>query len=56
MPEPYYSDELVTLYHAKCEEYLPSLPDEAAMLVLTDPPYRHRQGRLGRQLPPWLDG
>lgn len=39
MGEPYYADEHVTLYHGHCEDILPGLPDEAAMLTLTDPPY-----------------
>lgn len=36
MPEPYYSDDAVTIYHADCREVLPSL---TADLVLTDLPY-----------------
>jgi DNA modification methylase len=34
---PYYSDALVTLYHADCREVLPGL--DRCDLVLTDPPY-----------------
>ena len=34
---PYYSDNLVTLYHGDCREVLPSLSDVDH--VLTDPPY-----------------
>lgn len=37
MSEPYYSDDLVTLYHGDCRDVLPSIV--AADLVLTDPPY-----------------
>lgn len=33
---PYYQDEAVTLYHAKCEDVLPHL---SFSCVLTDPPY-----------------
>ena len=34
---PYYSDDLMTLYHGDCREVLPSLSDVDH--VLTDPPY-----------------
>lgn len=37
LPEPYYQDELCTIYHADCREVLPYL--EKVDLVLTDPPY-----------------
>jgi DNA modification methylase len=35
--KPYYSDESVTIYHGRCEDVMPSLPQPA--LVLADPPY-----------------
>jgi site-specific DNA-methyltransferase (adenine-specific) len=38
-PEPYYSDQLVTLYQGDCLAVLPSLPDESADIVVTSPPY-----------------
>lgn len=37
MPEPYYADDLVTLYHGRCEDMLPTLP--AVDLIVTSPPY-----------------
>lgn len=37
MSEPYYSDDLVTLYHGKNEDVLPTI--DAADHVITDPPY-----------------
>ena len=35
--KPYYSDDLVTLYHGDCREVLAGI--EPANLLLTDPPY-----------------
>lgn len=37
MREPYYSDEMVTLYHGDCADVLPSL--SCVDLVVTSPPY-----------------
>jgi len=37
LPEPYYEDEAVTIYHGDCREILPHLPKVDA--VVTDPPY-----------------
>jgi site-specific DNA-methyltransferase (adenine-specific) len=37
LPAPYYSDDLVTLYHGDCREILPHVQSAAA--VITDPPY-----------------
>ena len=45
---PYYSDDLVTLYCGRWQDVLPTLPNLAADLTLTDPPYncinRHSGG------------
>lgn len=37
--EPYYADDLVTLYHGDCLEVMRSLPDESVDMVVTSPPY-----------------
>lgn len=37
IPELYYQDDAVAIYHGDCRDILPSLPK--ADLVLTDPPY-----------------
>ena len=36
---PYYADDLVTIYHARCEDVLPSIDPADVNLLLTDPPY-----------------
>lgn len=37
--KPYYADELVTIYHGRCEAVLSSIDPSGVDLVLTDPPY-----------------
>lgn len=37
LPEPYYSDDSVTIYHGDCRDILPAL--DPVDLVVTDPPY-----------------
>jgi adenine-specific DNA-methyltransferase len=39
MTEPYYQDDLVTLYHGRCEDVLPNLTIAGTVHLLTDPPY-----------------
>ena len=36
---PYYADDLVTIYHARCEDVLPGIDPATVDLLLTDPPY-----------------
>lgn len=36
---PYYSDDLVTIYHAAAEDILPSLDSESVDIGVTSPPY-----------------
>jgi len=39
---PYYSDPSgIVIYHGDCREVLPTLPNESADIVWTDPPYGH---------------
>ena len=45
MNAPYYSDDLVTLYHGDCREVLAGMADESVACVLTDPPYTERTHR-----------
>jgi site-specific DNA-methyltransferase (adenine-specific) len=40
--EPYYQEDGITLYNAKCEDVLPQLT-ERGDLLLTDPPYEGRE-------------
>lgn len=37
--EPYYSDDLVTLYHGDALDVLTEIPAESVDVLLTDPPY-----------------
>lgn len=40
LPDPYYQDESVTLYHGDCREILPAaIGLEPAVVFITDPPY-----------------
>lgn len=56
--QPYYSDDLVTIYHGDCREILPTLPTGSADLVLTDPPYpaefQHLYGEMGAAVAPLM--
>lgn len=56
MSAPYYSDDLVTLYHGDCRDVLPGLDPASVDLVLTDPPYpaefQHLYGEMARAATP----
>lgn len=49
--DPYYQDDLVTLYHGDAIEVLPSLPDGGTDLVLTDLPYGMTDCKWDTELP-----
>ena len=53
---PYYQDDKVTLYHGDCREILPSLPDDSADFVVTDPPYGVNKAEWDKAFPTfWFD-
>jgi DNA modification methylase len=37
--QPYYQDSLVTLYHGRCEDVMPTLAAQSFDAVICDPPY-----------------
>jgi site-specific DNA-methyltransferase (adenine-specific) len=37
--QPYYTNAEVTIYHARCEDVLPTLASDSVDLIVTDPPY-----------------
>ncbi len=39
LPNPYYEEPGITIYHGDCRTILPLLEDKSADLILTDPPY-----------------
>ena len=49
LPEPYYDQDGITIYHADCREILPLLEPNSIDLVLTDPPYgiAYQSGKTG---------
>jgi adenine-specific DNA-methyltransferase len=36
---PYYSDNFASVFRAKAEQFLPTLPDKSVNLIATDPPF-----------------
>lgn len=54
MPEPYYSDEVVTLYLGDCREVLPAL-GLMADCVVADPPYGETSLAWDRWPAGWVD-
>lgn len=52
MTEPYYQDDLVTLYHGDCLEVMAGMVDLSVKAVLTDPPYSdhtHNSARTNKR-------
>lgn len=63
LPKPYYEDDAVTLYNARCEDLLPKLGTGAVDAVLTDPPYNvgkkygsHDDRMTAEEYRAWLAG
>lgn len=57
--KPYFSDDLVMLYHGKCERILPSLPEASVDACVTDPPYGLSElprKQVEKALAAWLAG
>ena len=54
MAEPYYADELATLYHGDCREILPEL-GITANCIMADPPYGETSLPWDRWPDGWLD-
>lgn len=55
--KPYYEQDGIVIYHARCEDVLPGL--ERVDVVITDPPYSdyvHGKSRRGGSSAPPLDG
>ena len=44
---PYYTDDLVTIYNADCRDVLPSIDPATVDLLLTDPPYGSNYSAVG---------
>lgn len=51
LPEPYYQDDAVTIYHGDCREILPYLYPSRADAVVTDPPWN--MGYFSDDEKPW---
>lgn len=46
LPEPYYDQDGITIYHGDAREILPLLEPNSIDLVLTDPPYPNNAGHF----------
>lgn len=58
MVDPYYSDELLTLYHGDALEILPTIRTASIRAVVTDPPYvigAVSAGNIGSKAGGWAD-
>lgn len=58
MTEPYYEDELLTLYHGDALELLPTIRTSSIQAVVTDPPYvigAVSAGNIGAKSGGWAD-
>ena len=48
--KPYYESGGITIYHGDCRDVLSTIPDSAAALTVTDPPYN-----VGKDYGGWCD-
>jgi DNA modification methylase len=47
LPEPYYEQDGIRIFHADCREILPELADASVDFIWTDPPYGHNNNNNG---------
>jgi site-specific DNA-methyltransferase (adenine-specific) len=53
LPEPYYQDGYVTLYHGDARELLPLFADDSMAAVVSDPPYGINKAGWDEVFPMW---
>jgi DNA modification methylase len=53
MTTPYYDDGQITIYCGDCRDVLPTLAENSADLILTDPPYNVGKAAWDDNVPMW---